>query len=158
MHRIGFVFLISISLACSGSNIEDSKLQKRYITIGTFDEVKENVVDALTDKGLVVNNIAHISKMLKRTGKDLGKSKTIYLKAENIEFCSATVSRKTMEADPHNIIYCPYIISVYVLFKDPKKVYVSYRKMPRLANKKSNAALQLVEKLLDDIIKEAINQ
>ena len=107
MHRIGFVFLISISLACSGSNIEDSKLQKRYITIGTFDEVKENVVDALTDKGLVVNNIAHISKMLKRTGKDLGKSKTIYLKAENIEFCSATVSRKTMEADPHNIIYCP---------------------------------------------------
>lgn len=135
--------------------VAGSGLRKTYTMNESFDTVKEAVKDALTDRGLVVNNIAHISNMLQRTGKDLGKTKKIYQKAENIEFCSAVVSRKTMEADPHNIIYCPYIISVYVLAKEPKKVYVSYRKLPRVKDKKSDQALQEVEKLLDNIAKEA---
>ena len=34
----------------------------------------------------------------------------------------------TMEADPHNILHCPYAIAVYTLPKQPGRVYVSYRK------------------------------
>jgi len=120
-----------------------------------FDIAKDNVKDALSDKGLKINTIAHISAMLKRTGKSLGNPSNIYTKAENIEFCSATVSRGTMQANPHNIIYCPYIISIYSLKADPKITFISYRRLPAVKDAKSNKALQAVEKLLDDIAKTA---
>jgi hypothetical protein len=77
------------------------------------------------------------------------------VKAEGIEFCSATLSRKMMEADPHNIVFCPYVISVYVLPGTPDKTYVSFRKPDLVGSKASRAALQEVEKLLREIAKEA---
>jgi len=129
---------------------------KTYTMNDTFENALFNLKEALKDKGMVVNTVSHISKMLQRTGKDLGNSKQIFTKAENIEFCSAALSRKTMEANPHNIIYCPYIISIYSLAKSPNKTYVSYRKLPRLKNQASNQALQSVEKLLDELAKATI--
>lgn len=125
-------------------------------TTGTFEEVKENLTTALTNRGMVVNNVAHIGDMLARTGKDIGKANPVYVKAEAIEFCSATISRKTMEADPHNIAYCPYVIAIYVLPKEPKTVYVTYRKPTGTGSKASNASLAEVEKLLRELVKETL--
>ena len=123
---------------------------------GTFEEVKENLTNALTNRGMVVNNVAHIGDMLARTGKDIGKTNPVYVKAEAIEFCSATISRKTMEADPHNIAYCPYVIAVYVLPKEPKTVYLAYRKPTGAGSKASRASLAEVEKLLRELVKETL--
>lgn len=125
-------------------------------TTGTFEEVKENLTNALTNRGMVVNNVAHIGDMLARTGKDIGKTNPVYVKAEAIEFCSATISRKTMEADPHNIAYCPYVIAVYVLPKEPKTVYLAYRKPTGAGSKASRASLAEVEKLLRELVKETL--
>lgn len=125
-------------------------------TTGTFDEVKENLTNALTNRGMVVNNVAHISDMLARTGKDIGKANPIYAKAEAIEFCSATISRKTMEADPHNIAFCPYVIAIYVLPKEPKTVYVTFRKPTIGGSKASRESLAEVEKLLRELVKETL--
>lgn len=125
-------------------------------TTGTFEEVKENLTNALTNRGMVVNNVAHIGDMLARTGKDIGKASQVYVKAEAVEFCSATVSRKTMEADPHNIAYCPYVIAIYVLPKEPKTVYVTYRKPTGTGSKASTASLAEVEKLLRELVKETL--
>lgn len=123
---------------------------------GDFDDVKDNIVFAINGRGLVINNTSHIGEMLERTGRDLGVGKQIYLKAESLEFCSATVSRKMMEADPHNIIFCPYIISVYVLPADPKKIYVAYRKPDIAGTPQSQEALKAVDDLLTGIISEAL--
>jgi uncharacterized protein (DUF302 family) len=160
MRRLSIlVVAIGLLIACGSSTSDsktgpatkDDKLRKTYVVKDTFDNVKQLVVEALKDKGLKINTTSHISNMLQRTGKDLGLKTTIFTKAENIEFCSAIVSRNMMQADPHNIIFCPYIISVYSLAKDPKTTYVSYRRPPVLADKKSNAVLREVEKLLDEI-------
>ena len=105
----------------------------------------------------MINTTSHIGEMLERTGKDMGGAKQIFVQAESIEFCSATVSRKTMEADPHNIVFCPYIISVYVLPNEPNKTYVSYRKPDPVGTPASKASLKEVEKLLRSIIEEALN-
>ncbi len=67
---------------------------------GSFDEVKERVLFALENRGLVVNYTARVGAMLERTGPDVGSTRRIYANAEVIEFCSATHSRATMEADP----------------------------------------------------------
>ena len=127
-----------------------------YTSKDNFESVKSAITDAITGQGLVINNTSHIGEMLERTGKDLGDAKRVFLNAESYEFCSATVSRKTMEADPHNIVFCPYIISVYVLPNEPQKTYVSFRKPELVGSPASKAALKDVEKLLRSIVKEAL--
>lgn len=127
-----------------------------YTSKDSFDLVKSAVSDAITGKGLVINTTSHVGDMLERTGKDLGGAKPIFLHAEGLEFCSATVSRGTMEADPHNIVFCPYVIAIYVLASDPNTTYVSFRKPQPVGSKASRAALIEVEKLLRSIIEEAV--
>lgn len=122
-----------------------------------FESVKSAVNEAIIGRGLVINNTSHIGAMLERTGSVVGDgAKKIFLKAEAYEFCSATVSRLTMEADPHNIVFCPYIILVYVLPNEPNKTYLSFRKPDAVGNKASKAAIKEVEKLLRAILEEAI--
>lgn len=134
-----------------------SKHRVTYSTNQDFDSVKSAVNEAIIEKGLVINNTSHIGAMLARTGSAVGAdSKQIFLKAEAYEFCSASVSRLTMEADPHNIVFCPYIISVYVLPNEPNKTYLSFRKPDLVGSKASKASLMEVEKLLRAIIEAAI--
>lgn len=127
-----------------------------YSTKGTFDDVKDNVVFAINGLGMVINNTSHIGEMLERTGRDLGIDKSIYLKAEALEFCSATISRNMMEADPRNIVFCPFVISIYVLPKELDKVYIAYRKPEIIGSPKSKKALKAVDQLLNGIIIEAL--
>ncbi len=148
-------FALSLFLA-STPLLAANPAKVTYSSKESFDTVKAAITDSITGKGLVINNISHIGEMLARTGKDLGKSKQIFLNAESYEFCSATVSRMTMEADPGNIIYCPYIISVYVLPQEPKTTYIAFRKPDSVGTPASKAALKEVEKLLRSIIEDAI--
>ena len=125
-------------------------------TKGEFKEVKERVLHAIENRGLVLNYTARIGAMLERTGKDIGAARQVYADAELLEFCSAKVSRDTMEADPHNIVFCPYGIAVYVLPKEPGKVYVAYRRQGDSGAERSAKSLQAVDKLLADIVGEAL--
>ena len=123
---------------------------------GDFDDIRERVVLAVENRGLVLNYTAYVGNMLERTGKDLGRTRPIYGKAEVLEFCSAGASRATMEADPHNIAFCPYAIAVYTLAGDAGKVYVSYRKFPASGFAPSVKALREVERLLAGIVRDAL--
>ena len=123
---------------------------------GSFDEARDAVEMAITGRGFVINNVSHVGEMLERTGKDLGGGKPIFLKAEALEFCSATVSRKMMEVDPDNIVFCPYIIAIYVLPEKPGEVRVAYRKTQMVGSPASRKALKAVNELLSEIIKEAV--
>lgn len=123
---------------------------------GKYGEVKERVLHAIENRGLVLNYTARIGAMLERTGKDIGSARPIYADAELLEFCSARVSRDAMEADPRNIVFCPYGIAVYVLPKEPGRVYVAYRAMAPSAPERSRKALAAVDRLLADIVAEAL--
>lgn len=122
---------------------------------GNYVDVRDMVQASIESKGLKINSVNHISDMLERTGKDLGATKKIYEGGEQFEFCSAKISRDMMEADAHAIVMCPYIISVYTIPGD-KTVYVSFRKPAEVKNPKLKKALGDVERLLTEIIKEAI--
>ena len=123
---------------------------------GNFAEVREAVEMAITGHGFVINNVSHIGDMLERTGKDLGGGKQVFLKAESLEFCSATVSRQMMEADPDNIVFCPYIIAIYVVPTKPEEVRVAYRNTLAVGSQESQKSLKAVNELLSSIIKEAV--
>ena len=127
-------------------------------TKAKFEDVKDDVVNAVTKRGLVVDYTAHIGTMLDRTAKDVGATKQVYARAEAIQFCSATLSRKMMEADPANIAFCPYVIVIYSLAAEPGTVYVGYRRPPLVGAAGSRAALKAVDSLLSSIVREAVKK
>ncbi len=149
------IALLIISFACGSALAATPGVSFRSVK-GDFDDVRERVVLALEGRGLVLNYTAHISNMLERTGKDLGRERQIYGAAEVFEFCSAAVSRRMMEADPRNIVFCPYTIAVYTLPDDPAKVYIAYRRPLAAGSGPSLKALREVDKLLDDIVRDAL--
>ena len=91
----------------------------QYSKEGKFEDVRDDLKTAIQNRGLVIDHTSHIHNMLERTGKDIGQTAKVFKDAEAFSFCSATVSRNTMEADPHNIVFCPYTITAYVTEKEP---------------------------------------
>ena len=152
MFRLFFVcVLLSIGAAAAAT----PGIQLRSLK-GEFADVRDRVVLALENRGLVLNYTAKVGDMLERTGRDLGRDRKIYVNAEVLEFCSATLSRDTMEADPRNIVFCPYAIAVYTLSQTPGTVYLSYRVPAAQGSGQSIRALRAVEKLLADVVTEAM--
>ncbi len=124
-----------------------------------FDDIRDNVKLAIESRGLVVDYQAQIGKMLERTSADVGSSKKLYADAQTLQFCSAKLSRKTMEMDLGNVVMCPYSIVVYATAAKPDEVFVAYRRLmnPR-TGPASRAALDEVEALMDAIAKEALGR
>jgi len=148
------------SQAAAAANTVKPVVKEAHLVVykkqGSFADTRDLIKDAIIGRGLVINNVSHIGDMLERTGKDLGTTRPVYLHAESLEFCSATVSRGTMEASPYNIVFCPYIISIYSLPSDPKTSYVLYRRPQIVGSEASRKSLVEVEKLLEGIIQDAL--
>lgn len=143
MHR--FLLLAILMLLAIGVRAEPW-LEKRK-TAASFEDTRDAVVMAIENRGLVISYISHIGDMLERTGVDVGASRRVYGQAQIVEFCSARLSRQMVERDPHNIVFCPFAISVYTLPGEPG-TWVSYRRP-------SGAATELAEPLLKAIANEA---
>lgn len=157
-HRI-LLFSVAI-LAISAAHAAEPDPIVRHTVQAKFEHVVDDVKSAIESRGLVIDHTSHVAKMLDRTGKDLGRTKKMYGEDQGwvFSFCSATVSRGTMEADPHNIVFCPYTIAVYSTLAEPGKVHVAYRRPQRPNDSATSAAsLKEVEKLLDGIVREALN-
>jgi uncharacterized protein (DUF302 family) len=143
-----FLYLPLSAMAAEGYTV-------LFKTQGTFTDVRDSLQFAIEGKGLKINHTNKIAEMLARTGTAVGASKQIYVDGEQFEFCSATISREMMEADPHAMVMCPYIVSVYTIPND-KNVYIAYRKPGPTSNPALKKALGDVENLLTGIIKDAM--
>lgn len=140
--------LIALSLFVNSSLVLADDWVSRKQVAGSFAEVKEAVVMAIENRGLVVNYTSHIADMLNRTGADLGTARKIYEQAEILEFCSAGLSRKMMEIDPHNIVMCPFSLSVYAVPGEAGKVWIAFRKP-------QGKAAPMVSEMLEGLVSEA---
>lgn len=128
-----------------------------YSKQGKFEDVRDDLKLAIESRGLVVDYQSYLNRMLERTGKDVGSAQAIYVDAQAFVFCSASLSRKTMEADPLNAAMCPYAMVVFATAKEPGKVQVAYRRPWRPdGSAASKAALKEIEKLLDSIARQAV--
>lgn len=119
---------------------------------GSYEFVIDDVKTAIIERGIKINNISHIGTMLARTAEDVGATKQVFGQAEAIEFCSSTISRAMMESDPHNIVFCPYIIAVYTLPGEEEIVHIAYRHPTLVGSEASKQSLQAVEDLLAGIV------
>ena len=94
MLRFFLMGLLVLTSACVSAGSSRSEYMKLYTVEGQFEDVRLDIEMAITDRGMIINNVSHIGNMLARTGQDLGAGKQIFKKAEALEFCSATVSRR----------------------------------------------------------------
>ena len=119
-----------------------------YPFYGSFEDASFAIENAIIDRGLVIDYTSHVGEMLNRTAADMGSDVVIFDNAQIFLFCSAAVSRRVMEADPMNIMHCPY--GIFVADRGGE-VMIGHRDYP-------DGPMQEVEALLDAIILEATAQ
>jgi len=112
-----------------------------------FDDTAFAVESAILGRGLVIDLVSRVGEMLERTRADIGSDRVLFAAADVYVFCSASVSRQVMEADPMNFGFCPYGIHV---FDAGEGVMVGYmhRSAPSMAP---------VNALLESIVAEALD-
>ncbi len=115
---------------------------------GSYDDAVFSVENAIVDAGLVVDYVSHVGDMLARTGADVGSDRVLFDAAQIFVFCSAVISREVMEADPANLVHCPY--SIYVAERDGA-VTVGHRDYPA-------GPMEKVEALLAGIVAVALEE
>ncbi|TCP39701.1 DUF302 domain-containing protein [Rhodovulum marinum] len=120
-----------------------------YTVDQSFDDVVFGLENAVLGQGLVIDSVSHTGDMLERTKGDVGSDVTIFTKADIFSFCSASLSRKVMEADPMNVQFCPYDIFVLQMPDSPDQTTIGYRQYPE-------GPMKEVEALLDTIAREAV--
>ncbi|MCB1736232.1 MAG: DUF302 domain-containing protein [Gammaproteobacteria bacterium] len=123
----------------------------------SFADAKENLKFAVTNLGMVISDELHLSEMLDRTGKDLGLTKRVYAQAETIAWCSASLSRKMVEAASTSLVFCPFAVSLYEREGEPGKVYAAFRK-PWLgeAGDEARAVMEEVEAMYHEVAAAAV--
>ena len=144
MNRIALP--IALMLAASAAPAQDRIV---HTTSQSFDDVVFGLENAILDRGLVISATHHVAEMLDRTRADVGSDVVIFDQAEVFSFCSATLSRKVMEADPMNIAFCPYTIFVATTADDPGTTHIGYRSFP-------DGPMAEVQALLEEISQAAI--
>ena len=120
-----------------------------YTTDQKFADVAFGLESAILDEGLVIDSVSHVGEMLERTRADVGSEVRLFKEADAYSFCSATLSREVMEADPMNIAYCPYDIFIAERADAEGEVIIGYRSFP-------DGEMQKIQDLLDGIVRAAI--
>lgn len=118
-----------------------------YSTPGLYHNVREDLVQAIQNEGLVISYTAHLASMLRRTADATGASTQVYDNAESLLFCSSELTYELTLHNPHNITLCPYSISIYSLNADPGNVLLSIR-APELEQADYAAVHQLLEQII----------
>ncbi len=115
---------------------------------GSFEDATFALENAILNKGLVIDYVSHASEMLSRTRADMGSKVVLFDNADIYMFCSASLSRKMLEADALNISQCPY--NIFVIDRKGK-VEIGYRHYPK-------GIMQQVQALLDQIVRDAVSE
>ncbi len=119
-----------------------------------YQDIRDDLLDAVKGKGLNIAGVFHASEMLNNTKSVFNFRRNIYKNAEIIEFCSAGISHDISRANPLNILLCPFKIAVFNLEKDPKKVYVVWA-TPEAIDEKSKKGIARIQGLISSIIEDA---
>lgn len=118
----------------------------------TYEEVRQDLEDAIIAEGLKIDYNGNIGAMLQRTGRDVGSNVPVYAQAEFLTFCSAKLSRQMMEADPANLAQCPYVMFIYQRAATVKDVTVGYRKVA--VQGRAKKALEEINAMLERIARK----
>lgn len=154
--RLMSVLIAALMFAVPASASDSHGDVQLYGRKAAFADVRDELEDAIINRGYVIEHNGFIGDMLARTAKDTGAGGSPYADAQYFVFCSATLSARMMNADPRNIGYCPYVVFVYELASEPGMVHAGYRKLNRTGSDASEEAIEAINAMLDELVREAV--
>ena len=123
-----------------------------YTVTGEYEDVKTDLVAAIESRGIVISYVAHAASMLQRTSDAVGAVGKAFDRADILLFCKADLTYQLTIKNPHNLVLCPYSVSVYTLAGDWEHVYLGIR-----APEQNVPEYAAVHQLLVDIVNETIS-
>ncbi len=127
-----------------------------------FSDVFSELQDVVINNGLVVDLVGHVDKMLMRTAEASGSvteegSKSPYINAKYVLFCSAKFTQKAISASVENLGICPYIVFAYETKAEPGITRIGYRQpivgKSRTSKRISAEITEFLQSILDDTAK-----
>ena len=158
MQKSSSIFMIAMLAITSLSGLAHAQKFTSYVvhtTKSDFAAALFSLENAIVNRGLVIDHVGYLGKMLERTTQATG-GQSPYTSARYLNFCSAKLSQAAMEANPENIAICPYVMFVYELKAEPGKARIGFRRPSGAIEPASQKAVADIEKLLTEIAQEAI--
>jgi hypothetical protein len=157
--RLAVVVLASVCIA-NWAEAADELGYRVYTKAGKYRDVRDDVKDAIINRGFVIDFVGHINTMLERTAEATGSitplgAKTPYKDAEYMLFCPAKLTHEAVSATPFAIANCPISIFVFEAAADPGKINVGYRLPPETPSRVLRQVNDKFIAILDEIAKEA---
>jgi hypothetical protein len=157
MSKPRFLFAGLLGLVLLGqAAIAAESGYKDYVKSGTFDDVSENLKDAIVNRGYVIDYVGQFNKMLERTAADTGTitaggNKSPYKNAQYMQFCPSKLTHEAVNASPFAIANCPIALFVYETNYEPGKVHVGYRLPVASPSKRVNEVNEKLTAVLHEI-------
>ena len=125
-----------------------------------FEDVRDDLRDAIVNKGFVIDYVGHFNAMLERTAEATGSTtalgaKSPYRHAEYMQFCPSKLTHEAVSATPFAIANCPIAMFVYETGAEPGKIQVGYRLPVATPSKRMREVNEKLLTLLEGIAGEA---
>ena len=151
----GFLALAVIAGAATAADIG----YKDYVKAGVYDDIAENLKDAIIKRGYVIDYVGQFNAMLERTAADTGTitaggNKSPYKNAQYVQFCPSKLTHEAVNASPFAIANCPVALFVYETNYEAGKVHVGYRLPVESPSKRVNEVNSRLTALLHEIATE----
>jgi uncharacterized protein (DUF302 family) len=155
-HTLAGIALVAAMSAVSPLATAGEPAETIKTVAGSFDEVFADLQDAVINRGLVIDYVGDVGKMLERTADAASQSAGAppLLHARYLQFCSAAITHEAIAADVQNLAMCPYVVFAYETRADPGKIAVGYRQVELAAASPSQAAQTKVHELLQAVVNE----
>jgi hypothetical protein len=157
--RLAAIALASLFIATS-AQAADEFGYRVYTKAGKFEDVRDDVKDAIINRGFVIDYVGYFNTMLERTAEATSSvtplgAKSPYKNAEYMQFCPAKLTHEAVSATPFAIANCPIAIFVYEVAADPGKINVGYRLPVATPSRVMRQVNDKLMALLDEIASEA---
>ena len=152
---------IATSPVAGSARAEVSVGHKSLVKTGKFEDVLDDLRDAILKRGFVIDYVGHFNAMLERTADTAGSVtakgvKSPYINAQYLQFCPSKLTHEAISADPFGIANCPIALFVFELRHEPGKVHVGYRLPVDSPSKLVKEVNSRLAKLLDEISADAV--
>lgn len=155
---VAIVFTLSATIFATADNHPQVGYSIKKINAG-FEDVFSELQDVVINKGLVIDLVGHVDKMIERTADATGSvtesgSKSPYVAAKYILFCSAKLTQQAISASTENLGICPYVVFAYETKAQPGITRVGYRKPIFGQSRTSHKISAKINAFLQSIIDE----
>ncbi len=151
---------IALLIAASVPTLAEDPGYKVYTKAGKYEDVRDDLKDAIIKRGFVIDYVGQFNVMLERTAEAAGRStetgkKSPYINAEYVQFCPSKLTHEAVSANPIAIANCPVAVFVYEVNQERGNVHVGFRTPVASPSRLSKEINSRIVELLDGIAKEA---